>query len=245
MSVDSETFYKRLGRPLSDMGLQRRKQDVLYDKKWKLFLKRAGLFRHIPFVEFALGSGSMALGSVHENSDLDALVGVKYGRIFTSRAFCILAFGALGWRRNKLSHAESAKDKICMHHFVTDKSYKLQPPYNVYWQEVYGNLVPIFGSEKIIQKFFNENTPWMAEKRTDISDLRHKYKKGSFTQIILEKFLSGVLGEIIERKLKNIQMKRIESGLESQLGFEPRIKYTDHELEFLPSTSRIHALTNQ
>lgn len=188
----------------------------------------------------------MALGSVHKNSDLDALAGVKYGRIFTARAFCILVFGSLGWRRSKFSHAESAKDKVCMHHFVTAKSYQLSPPYNIYWQEVYRNLVPIYGDRIVLDLFFAANSGWMDHKRICADDLRHKYKEVSRVQKFLEWVLSGKIGNLIETKLKKIQVRRIENGFKNdKLGFEPRIKYTNEELEFLPSTSRIHALTNQ
>lgn len=243
MSEDTAIFYKRLGRPTHDFSLERRKQDVLYDKKWKIFLRRAKLFQHIPFVEFVFAAGSMALGNVHENSDLDALIGAKYGHIFTARAFCILAFGILGWRRTKLLHAESAKNKICMHHFVTEKSYRLQPPHNVYWQEVYAHLVPVYGNLGALHAFFVANAAWMNPARGYGDDLRHKYRNPSTLKNFLEWLLGGRAGDWLEKKLKNIQVRRIERGLKTQLGFEPRIQYTDEELEFLPSTSRIHELT--
>ena len=41
MNSETVTFYERLGRKPGDLGLERRKQDVLYDKKWKIFLRRA------------------------------------------------------------------------------------------------------------------------------------------------------------------------------------------------------------
>src|SRR3989338_8362689 len=96
----------------------KRQQQVLYDKKWRKFLRRTWLFKYIPFVDFALAAGSMALGNVSPESDFDVIIGARPGRVFTTRFFCVVAFGVFGWRRTKLNHRESAADKICLNHFV-------------------------------------------------------------------------------------------------------------------------------
>lgn len=118
----------------------------------------------------------MALGNVHQDSDFDVIVGAKSGRIFTARFFCILMFGLLGRRRHakrgylprsagrqKLSHREAASNKICFNHFVTPRSYCLKPPHNIYWRELYQNLVPIYGRKEKIREFFEANN-WMGER---------------------------------------------------------------------------------
>src|SRR3989338_3476442 len=112
--------------------LPRRQQQVLHDKKWIKFLRRTWLFKHIPFVDFALAAGSMATGNVRPESDFDVIIGARAGRIFTARFFCVIAFGFFGWRRAKLNHKESAADKICLNHFVTEKSYQLSGSRNTY-----------------------------------------------------------------------------------------------------------------
>jgi len=242
-----QEFYQRLGRPPGQFFLARRQQDVLFDKKWLRFLKTAQFFRHLPFIDFVLGAGSMALGNVHQDSDFDVIVGVKSGRIFTARFFCILMFGLLGKRRQKLSHKEAASDKICFNHFITPKSYRLKPPYNAYWQELYKNLVPIYGSKEKIQEFFKAND-WIGE-RVYGDDLRHEFYESSPVGKFLEKILSGRLGDFKERILKQIQIKRIKKSLKDGLGFdhaergfEPRLIYSDDELEFHPDTLRINRL---
>lgn len=235
-----QEFYQRLGRPPGELFLARRQQDVLFDKKWLRFLKTARFFRHLPFIDFVLGAGSMALGNVHQDSDFDVIVGVKSGRIFTARFFCILMFGFLGKRRQKLSHKEAASDKICFNHFITPKSYRLAPPHNIYWQELYKNLVPIYGSKDKIREFFRAND-WM-EERIYNDDLRHEFYEPSAVGKFLEKILSGRLGDFKERILKQIQIKRIKRSLKDGLGFEPRLIYSDDELEFHPDTLRINRL---
>lgn len=243
MDIARKKFYKRLDRPIGVFSLERRWQDVLHDKKWKKFIKMGRLFAFIPFVNFSLASGSMALGNVHENSDFDVVVGCKYGRIFTARFFCIVAFSVFGWRRGKLTHKEEAADKICFNHFVTEKSFCLHPEYNIYWQELYKNLVPIFGGRDIIRAFFRAND-WLDQPIDYFDDSRHIHKKSSFLKKAAEYFLGGRLGDWVESILKKGQMERIKNNLKSEeLGFGPRIRYSDEELEFHPDTARIVKLT--
>lgn len=216
-----------------------RMRQVLYDMKWKKFLRRARLFRHIPFVEFVLGAGSMAVGGVHKDSDFDVIVGVSRGRIFTARFFSVVAFGVFGWRRKKLTHDEAAADKICLNHFVTESSFTLAPPYNESWRTLYAQAVPIFGSHAAAQAFFDANAGWMGERRVYEDDARHRYRNSSQVKLALERLLGGALGNAAERGLKAVQIMLIRRSLRTpESGVRPRIRYTDEELEFHPDTGR-------
>lgn len=221
--------------------LERRQRQVLYDKKWMKFLKRTWLFRYIPFVEFVLAAGSLATGNIHEGSDFDVIVGARHGRIFTARFFSVLAFGFFGWRRAKIDHSEAASDKVCLSHFVTEKSYRLSPPYNEYWKDLYKNLIPVYGSPEKVNNFVVANADWnesMALRTPYIDDLRHWYRQSAWKKIVVEKMLSGRFGDWLEARLRTFQIKRIESGLKREAGYKPRIIYSDEELEFHPDTKR-------
>lgn len=248
-------FYKKLGRPIGDLSLERRWQDVLHDKKWKRFLKMSRLFAYLPFIDFALAAGSMALGNVHKDSDFDVIVGCRSGRIFTARFFSVLTFGAFHWRRKKINHRGQAADKICFNHFITEKSSRLSPPRNIYWRELYRNLVPIFGRSDLLAAFYKANDwsggparfalrskaggPFLSRE-----DQRHFSGTDSFIKKKAEMLLVGGFGDWVERILKNIQVKRVEKNLKFA-GFQPRIKYDDEELEFHPDTRRIFELTGK
>lgn len=221
-----------------------RSKQVLYDEKWKKFLRRVWLFRHIPFIEFALAAGSMATGNVHPDSDFDVIVSVRGGRIFTARLFAVAAFGTLGWRRKKFGHKEAAADKICFNHFVTESSYRLTPPYNKYWQFLYQKLVPIFGSASKINSFWRANGDWLGMVPECRDDLRYRRKNSSVIQRAVEFILGGRLGDVLENIFKAAQIKRIESSLKSDSpGYKPRLIYSDFELEFHPDTRRIENFT--
>jgi len=242
---------------MTEEVLKQRQQQVTFDKKWIVFLRRTWLFRYIPFVEFALAAGSMATGAVRAESDFDVIVGARYGRIFTARLFAVLAFGLFGWRRTKLDHKEAAKDKVCLNHFVTEKSYKLSPPYNDYWKSLYMSLVPVYGTPAAVNYFWRANYDWLGNPRTQRAelsshdgkarlyqdDMRHKYRSPSALKRLLESLLGGAVGNWLESWLRTIQIKRIERGLAAQAGYKPRIIYSDAELEFHPDTRRIEELT--
>lgn len=209
----------------------------LSDKKWRKFLSRVWLFKFVPFVDFVLAAGSLATGGMNQNSDFDVIVGVRQGRIFTVRMFCFIGFGMFGlWAR----HPDKSKDRLCFNHFVTPRAYRLSPPHNAYWQNLYANLVPVYGKPALIQRFFRANKDWMKEPRLYQLDARHLYKKSNWIKRTREWLLSGFFGDWLEKKLKKIQIKKIEAGLIHKTNtYAPRIIVSDDELEFHPDTKRI------
>ncbi len=215
--------------------------DTLEDKKWRKFLRRAWLFKFIPFVDFVLAAGSLATGNMREDSDFDVIVGVRQGRIFTVRMFCFIGFGMFGlWAR----HPDKSKDRLCFNHFVTPRAYRLSPPHNAYWQNLYANLVPVYGKPALIQRFFRANKDWMKESRLYQSDARHLYKKflagqANWIKRTREWLLGGKIGNWLEKILKNIQLRKMQAQQESARGYKPRIIVSDDELEFHPDTKRI------
>lgn len=235
--------------------IEKRRREVLYDKKWHRFLKRAWLFRHLPFVEFVFGSGSMAVGNVDEESDFDVLIGARGGRIFTARFLTALAFGLFGWRRAKEHGHADAADKVCLNHFVTPASYRLRLRPNAYWKLLYQRLVPVYGSQATLQAFYDANSDWAGPLRYQ-PDLRHRHRASSLLARLLQWCLGGKLGDGLETKLKEYQVRRIErSGIASEqvahqmrisgaqqrakVKLAPLINYSDEELEFHPDPAVI------
>jgi len=209
----------------------------LYDRKWSKFLRRVRLFKFVPFVEFVLVSGSLATGRVRESSDFDVLVGVRQGRIFTTRFLSVLIFELAGYRRRAADHSVGAPDKICLNHFVTPKRYRLNPPYDDSYEELYRSLAPVMGDEERIRQFFDDND-WLKPPRTYQRDDRYVGEDTSRFKKSMEFVLGGRLGGWLEKRLKTPQVKRIERGLEGALGHDGRIVYTDGELQFHPDRSK-------
>lgn len=213
------------------------KSNNILEEKWqKLFTYRKAL-RYIPFINFALVAGSMAIGDVHKNSDFDLIIGVKNGRIFTARLFSMLVFELLGARRKGKDSKENASNKVCLNHFVALRGYTLSPPYNDYWVALYRNLVPFYGKFDEIEAFFKANK-W-AGKISPQKDKWADYNPSLFSKIC-EWILKGKLGNFFENFFKKFQIKRIKKKVKGgALGYKPRLKYSDEELEFHIDTKRI------
>lgn len=222
--------------------------------KWSKLLKWRWLFNWIPFVDFALVAGSMAMGEERDDSDFDIILGCEKGRIFTARIFTIALFGFTGKRRKSTDGKEESKDKFCFSHFVTPDGYTLRPPYNAYWQKLYQNLVPIYGNKEAIQKFFEANTwadrekvggstsPILNTPGRDAAERHRKSnletsKKPNIFRWICEEILKTPLGDLMESMLKKYQLKRIKR--KKPEGKNPRVYADETELELHPDTARI------
>ncbi len=226
---------------LKNDTLNERRRNVLFDKKWHTFVRCSWLFRCAPFVDFVVAAGSLALGNIHESSDFDVIVGTRQGRIFTARFFTVLLFGLFGIRRKRLDHKAMSNDKVCLNHFVTPARYVLAEPYDAYWAYLYRNLVPLFGDKETVSAFISLNR-W-ASPRSVRDDARWSHRNKCILARFVEWLLSGTIGALTERYLRWVQVRRIERHLhEDTLGFKPRFRYDDLELEFHPDTERIQKL---
>lgn len=234
------------------------KQGLLYDKKWHRLARRAGIFCHVPFVDFVFGSGSLAIGNVDEESDFDVLIGVAEGRIFTVRFLSALFLSLRGWRRSKEHGGVAAADKVCLNHFVTKPAYRLRLPINTYWKVLYSRLVPLYGEQAALQAFLDANADWAGVRVVESNDLRYQGASRSKVARLLERMLVGSLGNRVEAMLRRYQVARIAAGVKAVnsatsartirvdgvgkrevINLAPLIVYTDEELEFHPDPAVI------
>ncbi len=192
------------------------------------------LFSFLPFVDFALVAGSLAFGEPKESSDFDFILGCHKKRIWTARFSAMLIFSLAGVRRKSKDAKKSSADKVCLNHFVTPGAYRLREPHNKYWQELYKNLIPFAGNTEKINEFFRANADWVGEKRKveNIQEMNSGFKK------LKEFFLGGLLGDLVERGLRFIQLKKIRRHILDE-SKKPRVFINDEELEFHPDTLRI------
>lgn len=228
--------------PSFSFSLPRRTQDLMYDKKWKTLLRWRFLFSLIPHIDFVCVAGSCALQNVHENSDFDVIIGCRTGRIFTVRFFAICIFNMFGIRRTRIDHTTDARNKICLNHFVTLSSYTLAPPYHAQWRYLYRNLIPlIVHNAKSWEAFLDANRSW-TKLHNVFLDMRTHETSSHVLKNIFEYIGSGAFGNYFEKIIKKIQIARITRALCTTPCIDPRICYTDHELEFHPDLTKIHEL---
>lgn len=204
---------------------------LILDLKWRKLLKLAWWFRFVPFLEFVIANGSMVLGEANESSDFDVLVGVREGRIFTTRYILNFIFSIL--RARRLDDIKgSSPNKLCFNHFVTSKTYH-RKELNDYGVRLYRNLVPLYGDEKDIREFFEANREYGIGPKMNLLDLRFQDDlKPNFIAQSLERLLNGWFGDLIEKKIAEpIARKRLAKYL-NQKPIKDRVIVSEQELEF-------------
>lgn len=210
-------------------SLKRRMQDLVLDMKWKRFLRSVRWLRHVPFVEFALASGSMAFGNVTPRSDFDLLVAVRKGRIFTARYIINLLFMVLGMRRMNDLHDADA-DKLCFNHFITEATFEKQP-HNFYRGQLHKNFVPLLGKKKAIAAFLRANQ-WAGPSEHLLWDKRFYDSERAGWKRAGEWILGGIVGNELEQNIfKPIATRRLARYIEKKPK-GGRVVVSDDELEF-------------
>ncbi|MCX6140473.1 MAG: hypothetical protein NTX15_06550 [Candidatus Kapabacteria bacterium] len=139
----------------------------------------------VPFVDFIFVAGSIATGNVKPESDIDLIVGCRAGRIWTVRLMMIIFLEIQGVRRRDGDVKQNSSNKICLNHFVTPASYRLQPPYNSYWVNLYQKLIPFGGNNDAIRAFFTANADWAGPRASirEVSSLDNTARE--FFELIL------------------------------------------------------------
>jgi hypothetical protein len=181
---------------------------VIRDKKWWRLISVTKLFQHLPFIDLVFGSGSLVLGRIRRESDLDVLTIVRSGRLYTARFFCLLTFGWLG-RRN---HLDKSNEGVCFNHILTREVFRLPQPHFEYDRFLYSNLVPVYGEGALINEFYQANSDWLGVRRVFEDDLRYYHKISGFKRGA-EYLLGGQVGDWLERWLMKIQLKKIRRSI--------------------------------
>ncbi len=252
---EREGFYFLKGR--ESLIEKKKERDRIAEKKWNKMMKAIPWLRLIPYIRLVFASGSLALRNTTEQSDLDVLVVVKSGRIWTSRFLAVVLLGLLGLRRRR--GQKVAPDKICMNHFITDKSLYI-PRKSIYTAQLYARLVPIFGEEKLVDRFCEANSwikeyipkfsifPGLASARPRAGNFQFSMKSQipnskfpNFIKKTGEKILDTRFGDWLEAFLRKYQLRRINNY---HLTHKPggRVKADDESLEFHPDSPELRII---
>lgn len=227
-SEEFNGFYFLIGR--KNLVEQRIKREKTSQKKLKIIKRVVWWLRFVPFVRMVAVTGRVAMKNADEKSDLDLLIALKVGKIFTSRILTTLMVQLLGKRR----YGQKITNRICLNYFITDESLEIDAK-DIYASSEYNFMFPLFGAE-IFQKFQKANA-W-------ISDFKINYQADEvFGQKIMadscwSKNIRKV-GEVIfsfdfiEKNLKKWQLKRIMNDPRThQRG--SGVSASDQALVFLP-----------
>lgn len=204
---ESEGFYFLTGR--RDLALKRAIQNQLAEKLWRKALKYSFLFALCPYVKMAAFCNSLALGSVHEQSDIDVFVITKAKRLWTARFFLKLLTQIFAVR----AHHNKIAGRFCLSFFVSEKAVdlgSLARENDVHLAYFVHSIAPVFGKDAYLD-FLAANSGWTAVYlRKPLMRRLHRIKKYSvlcFCRRVLETVLS-IFGDRLEEFLHQRQLRR-------------------------------------
>lgn len=199
-------FYFLKGK--NDLVEKRIRRNKISEHKFEIIRRVVWFLRFVPYVRMVAVTGRMAMKNASQESDLDLLIALKHGRIFTGRTLVTLLVHILGRRR----YGEKITDRICLNYFITDKSLEIQIK-DMFSSSEYSFLLPMFGF-KNFQKFQEANI-WIKDTKPSY----HTEKLANLKMIpdsdparFLRKWGERLLSfNFIEKSLKKWQIRRIQA----------------------------------
>jgi len=216
---------------------ERIERNKIASRKWKKARRIIKLFQVIPFIRMVAISGSLAMDNTKENSDIDLLIITKTGRIWTCRGLITVFSHLIGKRR----HGNLTKDRICLNHYLTEKSLKI-PYKSLYNAQTYSHLISVLEIKDNLYKKFQKSNKWInnylsfypVEEKGYLRKIKLNYFFKSIREF-KEFILDGLIGNFIEFILKKIQQRRIgKDPLTYQSG--GRVVFSNKQLEFHPNS---------
>jgi len=205
-------------------------------QKWRLCLRRAYWLQVAPWIRGMFVSGSLALGTVTEESDFDILVLVDPRRLYLARLILSSVASLIGARRTR--YQISAPDKFCFNHYLTTDALRINHE-SLYNAQTYAHLVPMMVSQTLSGKFFAENL-WINKFLYNFTPhqqvIRRSVRSSKFLKSIarfIETIGRGSLGDRLEKFACEYQQKRIFANPATHAS-GGRVIYTNNELEFHP-----------
>jgi hypothetical protein len=221
-------FYFLRGRKhLVEDRLERNK---ISEEKYKIAKKVAWVTRFVPYVRMIAVTGRVAMKNAEKKSDIDFLVILEKGKIFTGRTLVTLLIQLLGKRR----YGAKIKNRICLNYFISADQLEISQK-DLFSSSEYSFITPLFGKE-IFQNFQKSNS-WIKKYKLQWEEdtivnlkLIEDTKFSRLIRLLGEKIFTFAF---IEVKLKSWQTKRIAKDPRTHLPGS-LVLASDTELVFLP-----------
>jgi predicted nucleotidyltransferase len=221
-------YYFLFGR--KNLVTQRIERNKISEEKYRIIGRVVRFLRFVPYVRMILVTGRVAMKNADRKSDLDLLVCLEKGRIFTGRTLVTLAIHLLGKRR----YGKKITNRICLNYFITTNSLEIEMQ-DLFASSEYFFALPLFGFEYF--KKFQKANIWIAKYHENYMPAETPNLK-IISDDYFSKLIRGLGEKIVnlnwlEQNLKAWQTKRIIA--------DPRTKKAgslivanDNSLVFLP-----------
>lgn len=216
---------------------ERERRVWFVEKKLHIARRAAWLIRLVPGIKAFFVCNQIQIG-VGKKSDIDVLIVVEKGYMFTTRFFVTLLLSLFRFRRGK----KKVTDRICLSFYVTEDSLdfsKLQAgECDIYFMHWIATLIPVFDPGDFLQKIYNENR--FVEKKLPFVFQKSFYQKwmvfdskfSRFVQKINKKIVRTPFGLKLENFLKKIQLSHMQKNTNSVQNQDTRVIVCDTMLKF-------------
>lgn len=205
-------------------------------------MSAAWVLARIPHVKCVILTGSYATGHISRDSDIDFLLIVRSGRIFTARFFAVLSMKLLGIKRSK-DENENHAGKVCLNYYLADNYLKIPDgrgeQIDKYCAMNYSQAKFVAGDHSLFEKFYEANRKFFGKyqivnhkSQTSPKSQNNKFQK-KMTLISHVSSLNTQIGDWLEARLKSAQIIKIESDPITSK-YPDLIVYNDKELRFHP-----------
>jgi len=184
-----------------------------------------------PFVRLLGLSGSIGIYNSTPDSDIDLFTITAPHRIWTARFFTVLLTKLVGLYRRP----SSIGGKFCLNHFVSQANLVIDHK-NIYTARLFSQLVVAY--ESVVYRDFQQANLWIRDYIPRYPWLNLPpfpiIKPGWFPKIVkqtVETILNGKLGDLVEAKLRQLQLKHIHQD-PRRLEPQAQIVLTDQCLRF-------------
>ncbi len=204
--------------------IEKRERKINYtEKKIQKALLAAKKLRYLPCVKAMFVCNQLPVG-VKQNSDIDVFIIVKNNRMWLTRLLITITLSIFRLRRT----GKKITDRICLSFYVTDDALDLSsicisPPdiYQAYWSV---QLIPLF-DPYLIQKRIEQNNTWVKSYLPQAHFTPLIFDRSKVEEYILSRsikrfcewFLSGNIGNMIEKSLRYFQKKKMKFNEPKQM----------------------------
>ncbi len=131
-------------------------------KKLEIAKKAAKILSFLLTVRMVGVTGSLAMGNSADGGDIDLMIIVKKGALWTTRAFAYMVIHAFGFSPRKPNDLHQ-KDKLCLNMWLdeSDLVWK-KDDRNVYSAHEIGQILPLVNENRTYEKFLQKNK-WILD----------------------------------------------------------------------------------
>ncbi len=209
-----------------------RDAEAKFNKALK-FVRRLSKF---PFIRMIAVCNSLAYSNTRKQSDIDLFIVTESGRIWTSRMYITGWLKMLGVR----PEGRNTENKLCASFFVTSNGLDLKSilfnKQDIYLAHWLLQVFPLYDPDKIYEKFLNLNS-WARQLypnayAVEPAPTRRIESRTSCFKKTTEKIHSGLIGNYIEKKYRDLQLRLLPKNLKAIANKDTRVRLSDTMLKF-------------